>query len=365
MSKIIVIDGSSTSHGGGLTHLVEFLNVGKNSKYYFEIIISKKVEKQIPKSKKIKIITHHLLEKTLLHRYFFKIFLLDKYINPQASILLSLSGDYLGKFRPFIGICQNMLLYEKEKRKEMDFFENSKFKIQKITQILSFRRSNGVIFLSKHAQKKVLPLIGKKKNKVVHFGISTRFLNNNRKFSRDNKLKFLYVSSIHTYKNQLNLLLAFKSLLDEGLDLKLTLVGPILNKKYWTKVEKIISEINKKSKSINYLKFVNYNEMHKIYNNHSIFIFPSICENMPNILLEACASKIPIMSSDTDPMPEFLGDNAIYFNSMDVENIKETILFSIENLEFLYENSEKAYVNLKKYSWKNNFNNTIEFIEEI
>ena len=365
MSKVIVIDGTSTSYGGGLTHLIEFLKEGLKSEYFFEIIISKEIESNIPKSKNIKIITHELLYKTLIHRYFFKLFLLDKYINPQAYALISLSGDYIGRFKPFLGMCQNMLLYEKEKRSGMSFFERFKFEIQKIIQIKSFKKSDGIIFLSNHAKSKVSSLVGYKRMKVINFGISSRFINENRKFKSSNSFSLLYVSSIHTYKNQLNLLLALKSLLEEGIKLNLTLVGPILDKSYWTKIEKVIKEINFKSKCINYLKYVNYDEMHKIYNNHSIFVFPSICENMPNILLEACASKIPIISSKEGPMPEFMENNAVYFNPLDIKSIKDKILYSMNNFDILKKNSERAFLNLKKYSWKKNFDNTIELIEEI
>jgi glycosyltransferase involved in cell wall biosynthesis len=365
MSKIIVIDGTSTSFGGGLTHLIEFLNEGLESEYCFEIIISKKIESHIPKSKNIKTITHILLDKTLIHRYFFKFFLLDRYINKKAYALISLSGDYLGRFRPFIGMCQNMLLYEKKKRSGMYFLERLKFEIQKYVQVKSFIKSDGIIFLSNHAKGIVSSLVGYKKMRVINFGISKRFINESRKLDNTKVFSLLYVSSIHTYKNQLNLLIAVKSLLEDGVKINLTLVGPILNKSYWIKVEKVIKEINSKSKCVNYLKYVNYNEMHKIYNDHSVFVFPSICENMPNILLEACASKIPIISSNEAPMPEFMEDNAVYFNPMDINSIKERILYSLNNFEIIQENSIRAFLNLKKYTWKKNFDNTIELINEI
>ena len=48
MSKVIIIDASSTSLGGGLTYLTEFLNEGINSEYTFEVICSKKIIPFIP-----------------------------------------------------------------------------------------------------------------------------------------------------------------------------------------------------------------------------------------------------------------------------------------------------------------------------
>ena len=42
---------------------------------------------------------------------------------------------------------------------------------------------------------------------------------------------------------------------------------------------------------------------------------------MPNILFEAMASGLPILSSKNDPMPEFLKKNAIYFDPDDIHSI--------------------------------------------
>lgn len=365
MSKIIIIDASSTSLGGGLTYLTEFLNEGIKSEYTFEVICSRKIIPLIPESNKIKKITHSFLNGNIFKRYLFKVFIIDSILNKKAFGLISLSGDYLGSFEPYVGVCQNMLLYEKDKRIAMRFTEVLKFELLKKIQIKSFKNSNGVIFLSNHAKNIVSPFIGYTPFKVINFGISKRFLKSKHKLDKPQTNNFLYISSIHTYKNQLILLKAFKDLVIKGHKLSLTLVGPILSKKYWLSLKEIIDDLNRNDQIIYYHEFINYEKIHTVYSSHKYFIFPSICENMPNIVLEAAAARIPIISSFENPMPEFLNKNAVYFNSNDIDDIKEKILYSLNNYDELKLNSKNAYLDLKKYSWKKNFTQTVKFIESL
>lgn len=362
---IITIDASSTSHfGGGMTYLKNLIrNIDNNVE--FQIISSRKVAANIEYQKNITFISHPLLNKDLISRVIFQLFFLDKLINEKSSILLSLSGDYSGSFKPYIGVCQNMLLYEWKKTEGMNFFERIKFKILRYRQIKSFNNSNGVIFLSKYAKKTVTKHLVEINSSVINFGISKRFFMDKKVKSKSKKIKFLYVSSIHTYKNQLNLLYAFKEVLKFNRNICLKLIGPILSIKYFKKVENLMNEINNVDTVVTYKPLVSYNEIHNEYSSSDIFIFPSICENMPNILIEAMASNLPIISSKTEPMPEFLKKNALYFNPLDIDSIAKKILYSIDNLDELNKTAKKNVLNAKKYTWQNTATETLSFIEKI
>lgn len=362
--NIITIDASSTVSGGGLTYLVEFLNAS-NADYQFNIICSTIVSKKIPVKKNIKIFSHNYLSKGILYRIIFQLFMIDRFIDPLSIILISLSGDYLGKFKPYIGVCQNMLLYERDKQIGMRFLEKIKFEILRIRQILSFNNSNGVIFLSEYAKKKVSPLLKIKNLSVINFGISNRFFYNLRdKTDFKDQFKLLYISSIHTYKNQLNLLLALEEVIKVNSNFSLTLIGPIIDNHYWKKVKRKIDKINDYKKIVNYINFIDFELIHEYYNKHNIFIFPSKCENMPNILFEAMASGLPILSSKNDPMPEFLKKNAIYFDPDDIHSIVKKILYSSKKIELLKTFAINNISSAKKYNWQDNYNKTIIFINK-
>ena len=52
---------------------------------------------------------------------------------------------------------------------------------------------------------------------------------------------------------------------------------------------------------------------------------------MPNILIEAMSSGLPILCSNYSPMSEFLKDGGEYFNPTSVESTEKSIL------KFIYE----------------------------
>ena len=224
-----------------------------------------------------------------------------------------------------------MLLYETEKTSSMKRSERLKLKLLRFRQISSFNKSQGVIFLSQHASKIVLPFIKTRNFEIINFGVSPRFKNNKR-FNKLKPQKLLYVSSIHTYKNQIHLVKAIELLINENINIELTLVGPILCNLYWKDLKKLINKINNSKECIKHYDFIDHAQIHHMYNINDIFVFPSTCENMPNILLEAMASKIPILSSNLSPMPEFLKKNAIYFDPDNVVSIKNKILYSLKKL---------------------------------
>ena len=76
---------------------------------------------------------------------------------------------------------------------------------------------------------------------------------------------------------------------------------------------------------------VPFSKLHVHYNDHDIFVFPSSCENMPNILIEAMASGLPIVCSDRGPMPEVLGDGGSYFNPDSIDSIVNALELTIGN----------------------------------
>ncbi|SPY79328.1 Mannosylfructose-phosphate synthase [Providencia rustigianii] len=59
---------------------------------------------------------------------------------------------------------------------------------------------------------------------------------------------------------------------------------------------------------------VTYSALPDLYRNCELFIFPSSCENCPNILLEAIGCGAPVIVSKTNPMPEFAKDAALYID---------------------------------------------------
>ena len=104
---------------------------------------------------------------------------------------------------------------------------------------------------------------------------------------------------------------------------QLTLAGPWPNKVYQYKILEFIKE-NNLNDFIRIIGVVDHNLVSKIYQNHDIFLFPSIIrdssktvEGCPNVLLESWASGIPVIARVAPGQAEILKN---LHNSLTIES---------------------------------------------
>ena len=375
----IGIDATNIGGGGGITNLKEILNNLNSisiSNEIKKIIVfsSENVLDQIPDSELIDKITFSALNKSLLARAIFQAFFYDREIKRRCDILFSITGDYIGRFRPVVGMSQNMLLYERDIWKEIkQFKEIFRFWIIYHKQKRSFRNSKGIIFISNYARNYISKQFNLrvKRNVVIHHGTSPRFMEEpkNQKpiseYSFTNPFKFIYISTVHIYKNQWNVVEAIGKLREKGYPVELNLVGGIIFEPAGKMLEKTIREIDPQNRFIFYHGHVPYEEIDKFYKLSDGVIFASTCENMPIILIESMASGIPIASSNKPPMPEFLKENGFYFDAHSIDSIVTTLIEFLDSPQKREINAINALIEASKYSWKDTSKEIFEFLISI
>jgi glycosyltransferase involved in cell wall biosynthesis len=368
----IVIDATNIGGGGGITHLRELLRDG-NFPCPVKVIAQQKTLRQLNDHELLTKIGHQLLEKTLLHRVIFQLFVIDRYI-PADAVVFAVTGDYLGKHHPVVSMSQNMLLYEKDFWKEMkQVREVSRFRLNSLKQRRSFKNSAGIIFISEYAKKYIsgaLDLTGKKMT-VINHGLSGRFIREVKpqkpitEFNFSHPFRFIYVSTIHVYKNQWNVVEAIGILRQKGYPVELTLAGGVIFEPAGKKLELTIQRVDPAGEFIHHLRDVPYDEIDELYTSGDGIIFASSCENMPNILIESMASGVPIACSNKQPMPEFLKQHGFYFDARQVDSIVSALT---DLLEFPWKREEHATNALKevrRYSWTTCTADTFAFITDI
>ena len=374
----IAIDATSIVNTGGFTHLYHLIKA-LDEKFSPEdinriiIFSSKNVLDRLPENKLVIKLSHSFLNKGKLFRLFFQLFILDFYLKKnKIDVLLSTAGDYVGNFRPFIGISQNMLLYEKEFWNRIkNPKEKLKLWINYFRQKKCFKEASGIIFISKYAKNYVTNefRISNTPNKVIHHGISDLFINQKPKNLKQKQnsgktLKFIYVSTVHVYKNQCNVIDAFWKLRKNGIQISLTLIGPIIHPPSGKKLYSKIKEKDPNGEFVKYITEVKHEKLPIHYSNHDAVIYASTCENMPNILIESMASGLPIACSDKQPMPEFLKEGGYYFNANSPDSIGEAIISLLEDKNSL----KKVKQNLKevqKLKWMETSRKTFNFITNL
>jgi glycosyltransferase involved in cell wall biosynthesis len=147
------------------------------------------------------------------------------------------------------------------------------------------------------------------------------------------------------YKNFKRFVLAMQPILVKNKELSVICTGPLLNQDELNYLD--IIGLGNRFTSV---MCANDSELKWFYENAICFVFPSLYEGFGFPLLEAFASNCPIVSSAGGSLPEVGGDACIYFNPMDIDDMREKILFTIENKGIRDEMSRKGALRLTEYS---------------
>jgi len=92
-------------------------------------------------------------------------------------------------------------------------------------------------------------------------------------------------------------------------------------------------------------------EFVRLYNESSLFVFPSRAENFPTVLLEAMTARMAIVTSDVGGCREIVGQAALLTRPGDVEGIRGAILRLINNKSERDELADAAYKRVQVFSW--------------
>jgi glycosyltransferase involved in cell wall biosynthesis len=95
-------------------------------------------------------------------------------------------------------------------------------------------------------------------------------------------------------------------------------------------------------------------QMHELFSIHDIFLFPSLMEGLPSVLLEAMASGMPVITAETCGMPDVLEDN---FNGLlvppaDAPAIEEAVLRLAKSPDLRQRLGQAAQQTMKRYTWE-------------
>jgi glycosyltransferase involved in cell wall biosynthesis len=327
-------------------------------------------EKLAPLDSKIHVITHPwMISKYRLHRYLWYLWVYPRIVRKiKPDVEFYPSGQlrvYLRKALT-IATCHNLLLFDaKELERIDDKSEQHYFQTYRKNQILSFKKSNAIIFLSNHSQVVVCNEIPEiKESTVIAHGLDSIFLiPNKRTYKFGNKIKLLYISPYYHYKHQIEVVKAVQLLrFSTGLDIYLNLIGGGNST-----AAKELDEFVKKEKIQDFV-FVNgnlnYEDLLKEYRSADIFVFASSCETFGITVLEAMGARLPIACSNRTGLSEILKDAGVYFDPEEPESIAESIKKLISNIELRATFGERAYQYALDYTWERCASETFKYIKK-
>lgn len=126
-----------------------------------------------------------------------------------------------------------------------------------------------------------------------------------------------------------------------------------------------LKEKAKDNKNIIFTGFVQGKELEELYSNAYIYCLPSDLEGMPLSLLEAMSYGNCCLTSDIDECAEVLLDKGITFKKSNINDLKKTLQYLIDNDKEVkkYKKEAQSYI-LKKYNWDDVVKKTIELYKK-
>jgi glycosyltransferase involved in cell wall biosynthesis len=376
--KIVIgIDAANLRRGGGVTHLVELLRSAQPADYGIDRVVvwggqptlnaldeRAWLDKRNPTA-----LDRGLLQRTLWQRYR----LSQAARDAGCDVLFVPGGSYAGDFHPVVNMSRNMLPFEWNELKRYGWsIFTLKLLLLRATQSRTYKKTDGLIFLTDYARQAVLSVTGvlQAKTSTIPHGLNPRFNQAPRPqriisdYDEANPYRVLYVSIIDQYKHQWAVVEAIATLRNKGMPIVLDLVGPAYPPAL-NRLNETIAHLGSDQSWVRYHGAIPFNELHLRYVQADLGLFASSCENMPNILLETMASGLPIACSNRGPMPEVLGESGVFFDPVRTVDIARALSELIHSPQLRSQLAAASYQRSQQYSWQRCADETFKFLATI
>ncbi len=375
VSMRLGIDASNIRDGGGLGHLRELLAAAEPHKYGIKRVVvwaGRDTLRELTAKPWLDCNHDPMLDGPLPLRVYWQRVKLARLAEQCCDYLFVPGGSYSGNFKPFVTMSQNLLPYEGTELRRYGFsWMTLKLAMLRMSQTRTFRRADAVTFLTEYARstiKQAAKLCGHQP--IIPYGLSSRFDMSPRSqrpmssYSNTEPFRLLYVSKLEPYKHQWHVAEAVAELRGEGLPVVLELIGGAYRPSL-RRLRRTMELVDPANEFIHYLGPIPHADLVKHYHQADGFVFASSCESLPNILLEAMASGLPIACSNRGPMPEVLGDAGVYFNPEKPAEIADALRLLLTDPGLRERCSRAAFERAQAYSWQRCANETFAYISKL
>ena len=369
ISALHVRPGKSGSHEPYLVNLVNALYkldtphqfsifVTPGNKHLFNDVIGK-----------FKLIEYPKIVNKVLPRIFFEQFILPFDAKKRGIDVL----HYAGTTASFFIRGSDVVTVHHDSvtaRKSMSIIKNLYFDF-----VLRFnKKAGGVIAPTKIYADKLIKNFGYKAHQMfpVHHGVSSLFRNISKTDIKKTHGKFninpnsiLTVTSTYPHKNIANLLRAFELLITKHhKQYQLVMVGSINIEILDNLICEIANNANQMRSLIKVIPFMPHDQLPPIYAASKIFVFYSKIESFGMPLVEAMATKMPVIASDIPAHREVLGNGGVFISPEEPAKLAKTINNILDDVDYQIQLKNAAENRGKHFSWKQTAIQTVKVYEK-
>jgi glycosyltransferase involved in cell wall biosynthesis len=238
---------------------------------------------------------------------------------------------------------------------------------------MAIKKADKIIAISESTKKDILklyPPVKGEKIKVIYHGFDPDVFMAPRSQNKENEVKkrlgisgdyLLYSGAIQPRKNLEVLIKAFELFKKNNpSQLKLVLSG----EKAWMS-ENIVSMAQKSAFQGDIimpgkLKFC---DLGHLMRGARAYVYPSLYEGFGITVLEALASRVPVICAKNSSLPEVGGDAVLYFDAASSGDLCQKIGILLSDIRLEKNLLEKGTAQIKKFSWDKCARETLDFLK--
>jgi glycosyltransferase involved in cell wall biosynthesis len=276
--------------------------------------------------------------------------------------------------RPQVLMFQNVAPFDKDVIQRSAKSRRPRLELLRKLGIVSARLAKRIIFISDFARDLILPHLGIDAARVrrIYMGRDLRF-NQGAGAGSDSitarlgirRHYILSVSQFYFYKNFVELVIGFaRARRAISSNVELVIAGEEHDRDYADLVRRTAAREGV-ADCVRLVGQVPYTDLPALYAGAELFVFPSACENFPNILIEGMASGTPTISSNRASMPELAGDGAYYFDPFEPDEIAGQIVRLWHDSHAREDLRRRGLARCERYTWAQTARETLRLFEEL
>lgn len=371
----VVIDGSNLRMGGGVTHLLALLGAATPDAHGIdavEVWSGRAVLDQMPARPWLRARHHPALDRSLPERVYWQRRELPR--HTENALLFAPGGATASPVRPRVVMSQNMLPFEAGERARYGLSPTrARLEVLRVAQGRQFSGADGVIFLTRYARDTILPQLATppRRHTIVAHGVDASFCAAPRparaldELSERDPWRLLYVSALEPYKHHATVADAVHALRALGVPAAMEVIGPPSDTPSVRAFNGRLAAYDPTGRYLTWRGGLPHAKVAAAYRSAEMFVYASSCENLPNILVEAMASGLPIACSSRGPMPEVLGDAGVYFDPEDPDELARRLRELAADPARRDELARRAYERARRFDWRRCAEETFGFLADV
>ena len=118
-------------------------------------------------------------------------------------------------------------------------------------------------------------------------------------------------------------------------------------------------------KNVIFLDYVEDKEMPALYQGALVLVNPSFYEGFSLPLIEAMASRVPVISSCSSSLPEVGGDAPLYFRPGDANHLMQVLEEFLSNQNLQEALSDRGFTRARYFSWDRTARETLDLFKNL